>query len=68
MDRILKKAGVPNAVCALIPEIVGTCASCRAWRQPPPASVASVELYDTFKQQVEADLMFVYQLHYLPHD
>ena len=63
MERNLKKAGVPNTVCALIPEIVGTCASCRAWSLPPQASVASVELADTFNQQLEADLMFVY--HYI---
>jgi hypothetical protein len=60
MEIILQKAGAPNTVCALIPEIVGICASCRAWSRPPPASVASVELADTFNQQVEADLMFVY--------
>ena len=63
MEIILKKAGVPNAICALIPEIVRTCASCRAWSRPPPASAASVELADAFNQQVEADLMFVY--HYI---
>ena len=60
MDRILKRAGVPKQVCDLIPEIVHTCTSCRAWRRPPPASVASVELADAFNQQVECDLLFVF--------
>jgi hypothetical protein len=64
MERILKKkAGVPITVCALIPEDFGTCASCRAWSRPPPAGVTSVELADTYNQQVEADLMFAY--HYI---
>ena len=60
MDRILKKARVPNTVCALIPEDFGICASCRAWSRPPPAGVTRVELADTYNQQVEADLMLAY--------
>ena len=59
MIRILRRAGVPKQVCDLIPETVSTCTSCRAWSRPLPASVASVELADTFNQQVECDLMFV---------
>ena len=58
MPRVLKHAGVPKEVLDLIPEIVSTCASCRAWARPTPASVASVELAATFNQQVECDLMF----------
>ena len=60
MTRILRRAGVPKQVCDLIPEIVSTCTSCRAWSRPLPASVASVELADSFNQQVECDLMFVF--------
>ena len=60
MDRILKRVGVPKQVCDLIPEIVHTCTSCRAWSRPPPASVASVELADSFNQQVDCDLLFVF--------
>ena len=60
MTRILRRAGVPKQVCDLIPEIVNTCTSCRAWSRPLPASVTSVELADSFNQQVECDLMFVY--------
>eukprot|EP00969_Alexandrium_andersonii_P264551 11692827-Alexandrium_andersonii.AAC.1 len=59
MHRVLKHAGVPDAVLKLNPEIVATCANCRAWAKPPPASVASAELADSFNQQVEGDLMFV---------
>eukprot|EP00969_Alexandrium_andersonii_P142430 6297916-Alexandrium_andersonii.AAC.1 len=60
MHRVLKHAGVPDAVLKLIPEIVATCTNCRAWAKPPPASVASAELADAFNQQVECDLMLVY--------
>ena len=62
MTRILRRAGVPKQVCDLIPEIVSTCTSCRAWSKPLPASVTSVELADNFNQQVDCDLMFVYSL------
>ena len=61
MTRLLKHAGVPKHVLDLIPAIVTTCVSCRTWARPLPASVASVELADTFNQQVECDLMFVYK-------
>eukprot|EP00969_Alexandrium_andersonii_P158432 6999603-Alexandrium_andersonii.AAC.1 len=60
MHRVLKHAGVPDAVLKLIPEIVSTCTNCRAWARPPPSSVASAELADTFNQQVECGLMLVY--------
>eukprot|EP00969_Alexandrium_andersonii_P177316 7841146-Alexandrium_andersonii.AAC.1 len=39
---------------------MSTCANCGAWARPPPSSVASAELADTFNQQVECDLMFFY--------
>eukprot|EP00969_Alexandrium_andersonii_P286522 12665855-Alexandrium_andersonii.AAC.1 len=60
MHRVLKHAGVPDAVLKLIPEIVPTCVNCRAWARPPSSSVAIAELEDTFNQQVECDLMFAF--------
>eukprot|EP00969_Alexandrium_andersonii_P321465 14203546-Alexandrium_andersonii.AAC.1 len=38
MRRVLKHAGVPDAVLKLILEIVPTCVNCRAWARPPPSS------------------------------
>ena len=61
MTRLVRHAGVPAVVLELIPAIISTCASCRAWARPLPASIASVELADTFNQQVECDLMCVYK-------
>ena len=61
MIKLLKHTGVPAHVLELIPAIISTCASCRAWARPLPSSVASVELADTFNQQVECDLMFMYK-------
>ena len=69
MHRILQHAGVPKEVLNLLPGTVHTCASCRAWAKPTPASVASAELADRFNQQVEVDLMFVfsYIIFRVPH-
>ena len=53
MMRLLEHAGVPKAVIDLIPDIVDTCVACRAWARPLPDAQASVELADTFNQQVE---------------
>ena len=61
MHRILRQVGVPDNILKLIPGIVATCASCRAWHRPGPASVATAELADTFNQQVEFDLMFMHK-------
>ena len=55
----LRKVGVPKQVCDMIPEIVSTCIRRRAWSKPLPASVASVELVDTFNQQLECGLLCV---------
>eukprot|EP00969_Alexandrium_andersonii_P093098 4110179-Alexandrium_andersonii.AAC.1 len=38
VHRMFKHAGVPDAVLELIPEVVSTCANCRAWARPPPSS------------------------------
>ena len=54
----LQRAGVPQPVLARIPDIVGTCASCRNWTKQLPASVASAELFDTFNQ---CDLLVIYR-------
>ena len=56
--RLLQRAGVPKTVLALLPDIVGVCASCRTLTKPLPASFASAELVDTFNQQVVCDVLF----------
>ena len=56
--RLLQRAGVPKTVLALLPDIVGACASCRTLTKPLPASFASAELADTFNQQVVCDVLF----------
>ena len=50
----------------LFRQIVHTSVSCRAWSRPLPASVASVEFADSFNQQVECDLMFVFHFIIFP--
>ena len=54
MTRLLKHAGIPQDVLAMIPSIVQTCVACRNWAQPLPHTIASVELPEAFNQQVEA--------------
>ena len=68
MTTILQRAGLPRDVLALVPDIVDTCSVCRKWTQPLPNSVASVSIPDTFNQQVECDIVFIYKkivLHFL---
>ena len=60
MHKLLDRAGVPEAVLALIPAITQTCGACRNWAKPQPENVTNVDLPDCFNHQVEADLMFVY--------
>ena len=60
MSRLLNRAGVPERILKLIPPIVQTCASCRAWARPQPENMANVDLPESFNAQVEADLMFVH--------
>ena len=52
MINVLKMVGIATPILDLIPEIVDACAACRAWSNPLPASVASVEMADTFNDQV----------------
>ena len=61
MQKLLRKASVPESVIELVPDIVDTCAACRKWTRPLPDAQASVEVSDTFNFQVECDLMFVYR-------
>ena len=63
MVRIRKRAGVPKR--DLRPETVNACTSCRTRSRPLPASVASVEVVDTFSQQVACDLFFGYRIFYM---
>ena len=68
MTTILGRAGLPREILDLVPDIIDTCAVCRKWMQPLPDSVASVSIPDAFNQQVECDILFVYQrsvMHFL---
>ena len=60
MQNLLSRAGVRKEVIDLIPDIVDTCVACRAWHRPLPDAQASVSLSDTFNQEVECDLLFIY--------
>ena len=55
MRRLLRRAGVVADVLRLVPNIAATCAACRNWIQPQPASVASVENAEGCNLQVECD-------------
>ena len=55
------RVGVSQKVLDLIPEVVQTCKVCREWAKPGPSNACSVELPDTFNQQVECDLLFVHK-------
>ena len=59
MIRLLDRAGVQN-IATLVHEIVDTCAACRKWSKPLPASVASVNVPNAFNEQVECDILFIY--------
>ena len=61
MQKLLKKAGAPEEIIDMVPDIVDTCAACRTWSKPLPDAQASVEIADTFNYQVECDLLFVYK-------
>lgn len=61
MHKLLERAGCPKTALDLIKPICDTCAACRAWAKPLPESVASLEMADTFNQQVEYDLLFIYK-------
>ena len=60
MARLLERAGVPKKALEIIPDIVDTCAACRAWSQPLPQSVASVKIPGKFNDQVECDIVFIH--------
>ena len=60
MTRLLKRAGVPKEALEIIPDIVDTCAACRAWSLPLPHRVASVNIPDKFNGQVECDIVFIH--------
>ena len=62
MKKLLDRAGVPSAVLNLIDPIIQTCSACRNWAKPQPENVANVDLPDQFNHQVEADMMFVYDV------
>ena len=61
MKRFLQHVGVADRVLDLIPEVVNTCSVCRHWAKPGPSNACSVDLADTFNQQVECDLLFVHK-------
>ena len=59
MATLLTAAGVSPTAIALVPDIVDTCAICRAWTRPGSKSVTSTRLPERFNLQVEMDLLFV---------
>eukprot|EP00971_Amphidinium_carterae_P293256 5822447-Amphidinium_carterae.1 len=59
MDRVLRAAGIPSEVLRLIPAVVETCTTCRAWQRPAPSAIATSSTAQTFNSQVEADLVFI---------
>ena len=60
MINMFKRVGIATPILDLAPEIVDTCAACRSWSKPLPASVASIEMAETFNDQVEADIVFTH--------
>jgi hypothetical protein len=58
MTRLLHAAGAPQLLLDIIPEIIETCRTCRAWAKPQPDSVASVRLAGEFNEIVELDIMY----------
>ena len=67
MTKLLDRAGVPDNILQLIPNICKTCETCRKFTRPMPTSITSADLADKFNQQVEADIMFVrkYQIFHM---
>ena len=61
MHKFLERVGVADRVLNLIPEVCQTCRVCREWAKPGPGNQCNINMPDTFNQQVEADLLFVYK-------
>ena len=59
MQALLKAAGLPKAVCDLIPEITDTCRVCRHWARPSPDAKPTNRMVIGFNVEIEGDLMFV---------
>ena len=62
MQNLLDKVGVPDAILQLIPPIVQTCKVCREWARPQPENVTNINLPDGFNAEVEADILFAYNV------
>ena len=61
MKRLLERAGVPERVLKLIPEVTQSCQVCREWSRPGPRNACNAEFADAFNQQVECDLLFIHK-------
>ena len=61
MTKFLNRVGVPDRVLQMVPEICSTCEIGRTWSRPGPSNAMNIDLPDTFNQQVECDLVFVYK-------
>ena len=59
MKALLAAAGVDSKILALVPEIVDTCAVCRAWARPGPSAAVSTRLPVAFNEEVQVDLLFI---------
>ena len=60
MIRFLQRVGVSDDALKFIPAIARSCAVCRDWARPGPSSAANIELPDVLNEQVECDLIFIY--------
>ena len=58
MSEILRVAGVPDAVTAMVPSIIDTCRVCRAWQRVGPRLMSTATTVGEFNHTVEQDLLF----------
>ena len=57
---LLAAAGVEPRIFDLVGQITDTCAICRAWTRPGPKAVMSTNLPTSFNEEVQVDLLFMY--------
>ena len=57
---LLAAAGVEPRILDLVGQITDTCAICRAWTRPGPKAVMSTNLPTSFNEEVQVDLLFMY--------
>ena len=66
MTQVLRAVGVKQRILDMIPEIIQTCAECRKWQCPAPATQHALSASLAFNQHVEFDLLF-YRQHIVCH-